>query len=529
MSVIDYSKWDHLNVSSDGSDDNEWDTCGDDDEEESSDDVERETCVSPFSNQGMRQLPRETLQGSIGFDCVPLTVRDPKMPASKRRKKVGKPKFVKLHPLDNGKYLDPVFYMNPDDFVPLCNEDGVFCKWGIPEAENGMDLMNRQIAVQSLYWPRDTKPTPEVQFVRRLIEIKAKKLEVRDPQYLSLDFILKIRMNGNVPEIWRRFKVSGGVTLNTFQDKIVTPIMGWVRNYHAYYFTDRSDGAVFGPVKSDAIDMCWIYLNGWEFFDDTKVRLGQILQKKGDALNYIYDMGDKWDHEIVVEKVLSAEESNGSCEVIAGEMRCPPEDSNGLEGKGNDFYQDLLDELPPKKLWKGPNMKHLSSKLKIAFDVACTALNVKKYHKFDPYEFSVSDTQRALKTALNSTASTGSTGGGSKKFIHKIGGEPDCRKGAKSKPTSTPGEQCIRTSEYPCGFGPYMEEIQSLKRDQKPVALCSNCGSPNKLHMCSACHMVRYCGRECQKAHWKQTHKDECKKLAKQHKQVKRDIKASGK
>jgi hypothetical protein len=34
------------------------------------------------------------------------------------------------------------------------------------------------------------------------------------------------------PSVWRRFRCSSAVNLDTFQDKILQPVMGWTRNYH---------------------------------------------------------------------------------------------------------------------------------------------------------------------------------------------------------------------------------------------------------------------------------------------------------
>jgi hypothetical protein len=39
------------------------------------------------------------------------------------------------------------------------------------------------------------------------------------------------------------------------QDKILNPVLGWMRHYHAYLFTDFEDGAQFGPEGSTAVDM----------------------------------------------------------------------------------------------------------------------------------------------------------------------------------------------------------------------------------------------------------------------------------
>ena len=70
----------------------------------------------------------------------------------------------------------------------------------------------------------------------------------------------------------RRFKVSGGIVLNTLADKILMPLMGWVRNYHGYVFCDRRDGACFGAKDSNAIDLMHVNFSYFYLMDDKKVR-----------------------------------------------------------------------------------------------------------------------------------------------------------------------------------------------------------------------------------------------------------------
>ena len=45
------------------------------------------------------------------------------------------------------------------------------------------------------------------------------------------------------PRVWRRVKVSAGMRLDLLQDRVLIPLMGFCRHYHAYYFTDYKDGA----------------------------------------------------------------------------------------------------------------------------------------------------------------------------------------------------------------------------------------------------------------------------------------------
>jgi hypothetical protein len=56
--------------------------------------------------------------------------------------------------------------------------------------------------------------------------------------------------NPTVPEITRRVRLSAGMKLSQFQDKVLNPVMGWERNLHGYYFTDYRDGALYAPVVS---------------------------------------------------------------------------------------------------------------------------------------------------------------------------------------------------------------------------------------------------------------------------------------
>ena len=57
-----------------------------------------------------------------------------------------------------------------------------------------------------------------------------------------------------------------------------------------------------------------------------------------------------------------------------------------------------------------------------------------------------------------------------------------------------------------------------MSTDSNTLSLCcANCGkgeeSSGELKLCTACRMVKYCSRDCQKANRRQ-HKKECKKRA---------------
>ena len=60
--------------------------------------------------------------------------------------------------------------------------------------------------------------------------------------------------------------------------------------------------------------------------------------------HYEYDMGDGWEHEILVEKTLPTEPSQHYPVCVTGRRACPPEDCRGLWG-----YADLLEIIKDPK------------------------------------------------------------------------------------------------------------------------------------------------------------------------------------
>lgn len=64
--------------------------------------------------------------------------------------------------------------------------------------------------------------------------------------------------------------------------------------------------------------------------DETRFKLDQLVRGKGFRFGYEYDFGDSWEHELIVEKILSAEEDVYYAVCVAGKRACPPEDVGGV-------------------------------------------------------------------------------------------------------------------------------------------------------------------------------------------------------
>jgi len=412
-----------------------------------------------------------------------------------KRPKRGKYRFLDWAASDSGRGLPDVFFTNPEEFVPQIDpETGKIAPtWGVALGDLSF-VYQRKMEHQFNYGLLSKgapKEPPELQFYKVLKRKKIERLShpdhvARRKELAKCDFILTITLCEVKPKIYRKFKVSGGVTLFTFADKILSPVMGWTRNYHAYVFVDRKDGAVYGPKKCDAIDMMHQDGHGWTFLDDRSYLLADLLQAQGEEAGYIYDLGDSWAHDIVVNEILPPESSDGKVVVLEGARACPPEDSCGIKGMGNTAYAEAL------------------KKKKVNYVEASAALNYKSKHAFHPNRFSVQECQADVLKELKSTSSTQT---GAKILNIPLSNKSDASEALRSAQTKT---EVVSTEPiFACGHGPTISETLRVSRDKANVALCHKCGSPHNLKVCGVCRGIRYCSRKCQVSDWPD-HKPYC-------------------
>lgn len=143
---------------------------------------------------------------------------------------------------------------------------------------------------------------------------------------MSTVYQLKITLRGSKPPIWRRVQVRGNLTLAKLH-QVIQATMGWYSS-HLYEFE------VGQQVYSDpAFDLEWCR-------SDRAITLQRLIPGEKFKFHYTYDMGDSWEHQILVEKVLSPDPNTQYPICIKGKRACPPEDCGGIWG-----YYDLLSIL----------------------------------------------------------------------------------------------------------------------------------------------------------------------------------------
>ena len=142
------------------------------------------------------------------------------------------------------------------------------------------------------------------------------------PPVSPRSYQLKVTLQGVRPPVWRRFTVRDDITLLKLHD-LLQIIVGWT-DYHLHQF-------VMGGTR----------FSGPEFDlpppqrDEGKVRLRDVLKKPGDRLVYEYDLGDRWEHAVVLELVLPHEPRARYPVILDGKRACPPDDCGGAPGYGH--------------------------------------------------------------------------------------------------------------------------------------------------------------------------------------------------
>ncbi|MEI7699291.1 MAG: plasmid pRiA4b ORF-3 family protein [Planctomycetia bacterium] len=174
-----------------------------------------------------------------------------------------------------------------------------------------------------------------LEFIRDEIvraEKPAAAKSVARPVKADTVYQFKITLLGSKPPVWRRIQIQDG-TLSELHG-LIQAAMGWTDS-HLHEF--RIQGQTYGDPKMLSL--------GFEDFngvDSTKTDISQILPgtSKPFSFKYIYDFGDSWEHEILLEKSLTVKPQIQYPRCLEGKRACPPEDCGGVWG-----YADSLKAL----------------------------------------------------------------------------------------------------------------------------------------------------------------------------------------
>src|ERR1700739_3180740 len=102
----------------------------------------------------------------------------------------------------------------------------------------------------------------------------------------------KVALLGTMPPIWRRLLVPADLTLAQMHE-VLQAAMGW-QDCHMHEFS--AGHRHFGkPNREDRL------MGMPPVENERMVRLSSVLGRVGAKVVYTYDMGDSWEHAIVLE------------------------------------------------------------------------------------------------------------------------------------------------------------------------------------------------------------------------------------
>lgn len=226
----------------------------------------------------------------------------------------------------------PVFFRGPDDDETFVNKvlaqlektaghgnyyyAGHIDQWDDLEGSDEEELADLSFLENTDLWLED------------IIENELKKLD-KTKKKNSTVFQFKIQIkNVSKPRVWRRVTIPSYFNFKLMHH-IIQTVFDW-ENAHLYQFSEdgyRSETIITELSKDDLGGM------GNEV-DASDIALSDVFKKEGQKYLYIYDFGDNWEHEIILEKIIP--EQSETPKLLDGQGACPPEDCGGPWG-----YEEL--------------------------------------------------------------------------------------------------------------------------------------------------------------------------------------------
>jgi hypothetical protein len=158
---------------------------------------------------------------------------------------------------------------------------------------------------------------------------------------------LKVTLRDIHPPIWRRIQVWEDTTLAQLHT-ILQIVMGW-EDYHLHEFLIGR--RLYSVPDPDDI------MYERKVVDESHVPLGEVVPRVGTEFSYLYDFGDSWEHDLILEAILLPETTAQYPICIGGERCTPPEDVGGIPGY-EEYLAVLVDpeheEHGNMLQWRGP-------------------------------------------------------------------------------------------------------------------------------------------------------------------------------
>jgi len=177
--------------------------------------------------------------------------------------------------------------------------------------------------------------TDEIIEHRRAERRKAKNtIATRNSSAPETIYRFKITLRGTKPPIWRRIETHDA-TIEQLHELIQIG-MGWM-NSHMHEFNLGGTRYTHSDFLQDQFDDL-----GAENYEELSITDWIARHGKKLKMKYMYDYGDSWEHDVVLEGIFPSEPDVEYPRCVTGKLACPPEDVGGVWGF-YDFIEAITD------------------------------------------------------------------------------------------------------------------------------------------------------------------------------------------
>lgn len=139
-------------------------------------------------------------------------------------------------------------------------------------------------------------------------------------------YTLRITLKHTNFKVWRKIEVPSNITLRCLGEVIIDA-MGW-QNAHLWQFVEKDN--FYTPKHQMENDMLPMLAENRKADDFS---LSEVMTKNGKTINFQYDFGDDWEHEVRLSSINDyKKDEEQKINLIDGENACPPEDCGGVYG-----------------------------------------------------------------------------------------------------------------------------------------------------------------------------------------------------
>lgn len=365
-------------------------------------------------------------------------------------------------PTEQLSSLPSCFHIHPRLFAPQAVEmpadatlhlpqTKYLLPWGLPD----LSVVLRQAKLAGDFRPALASAAEKLcQYLSREAILSFQGPNCAPPPPRGSQCQLRIQLWLSEQEVYRVVRCDFGMSVREFVRTVLLPAMGWCVDYHTYVFIAPSEqhaACIMEENYMSKIDSMHVdRFSAYHGLVDSTVFLYDVFRRKGETAQLIYDLGDNWLHEVVLEEIhlpVGALHASERAEVLSGAGACPPEDSTGLRSRalGSRAYHEVRfsQAIDQHSAMHAANFMFYLEHMDVP-------------HVFDPKRFLLSEANKRVQL-----------------------------------------------------FQPQRRASKSSESAHE----CAYCGAHASLNRCARCQSVFYCQRSCQVAAWP-SHRRWCKKAA---------------